>query len=673
VKSPNGNKNCEGYVKVEKLSNNLEYTAYLDCGKGDNLLVSSSYINYGGNYLDEFNEVIKTSDNGYIAVGRSNSTNYSGNSGKGAAMNYDAIIVKYNSEGIEEWSRNFGGSKQDQFYGVTEDKNGYVVVGDSVSQDGDLSDLETGQHNSGNIVLKKILFLYNGIQHSYAASIIYQGNNYYIGGSSRGIDTQAPKIYFSKYDSNFNQLFVNSYGGTNYDSSGGKIIKNNQNNIVIVGTSGSNNNEMSDIKIGPLGNYDAAIFVANDANGGIIEKGIFGGASANDSFAHAVEVDDGYIAVGYSGSSDHHMEGLYKGGNDAVVVKYSKTAVSGILPIVWKKVIGGSNDDRFSKVILNNNELTIFGYTNSIDGDIEGIRKVTNEYYDGLIVKMDLAGNILSKQTYGGSKSDFLISGLYNINKYVTVGRSFSTDSDIEPFNFGNSDAIMATLDNNLIPIKNFQLQTLLLSKQKEITKNYGTSIPLPVNKGNFKLYTTNDATKDLGVWCTTNNFLDVNSNYNAINCLLPFDDGDIKRLYFGSINYVNSVIINPNSNNNWLRIYYNFGSAGSGEEVNNLYLWFANEGAVTIQEAANLGYIENLVISGGLTTGNYFFTNSFNILSGGSTGPGVVPSLHILIKPKNKKLERITYNSARAPLITQARMEVHEFNNFDISIIPTS
>ena len=322
---------------------------------------------------------------------------------------------------------------------------------------------------------------------------------------------------------------------------------------------------------------------------------------------------------------------------------------------------------------MNNNELTIFGYTNSIDGDIEGIRKINNEYYDGLIVKMDLVGNTISKQTYGGSKSDFLSSGLYNINKYVTVGRSFSIDSDIEPFNFGNSDAIMATLDNNLIPIKNFQLQTLLLSKQKEITKNYGTSIPIPANKNNFKLYTTNDATKDLGVWCTTNSYLDVNSNYNAVNCLLPFDEGDIKRLYLGAINYVNSVEINPINYNNWISIYYNFGSAGSSEEINNLHLWFANEGSVTIQEAANLGYIEKLVISGGLTTGNYFFTNSFNILSGGSTGYGAVPSLHILIKPKNKKLEKITYNSNRAPLITQARMEIHEFNNFDISITPTS
>ncbi len=667
VNNPAGSEACEGYVKVENVSGKITYSAYLDCGNGQNLLVDSSYVNYGGNYLDDFKEIKSTSDGGYIVVGSSNSTTYSGNTNKGSEMNYDAIIVKYDSNGVEEWSRNFGGSNHDYFHAVVEDNGGYVAVGESISQDGDMSNLETKQHNSilvkydynGNLVEKKVLFSYTGIPHSYARSIIYDGNNYYIGGSARGVNTAAPEMYIGKYDSSFNQIWVKTYGGTNYASYEGKIIKNSEGNLVIFGNSGSTNNEMSGLKIGPLGNRDAVIIVVDENNGNIISKGIFGGTNGPDSFEDIVEISDGYIAVGYSGSNDYHMENLHKGGNDAIVVKYSKVAIDGILPIQWVKVVGGSNNDQFNKLIIRNNVLTLIGSSNSIDGDMQSITKASNEFYDGFVVKMDIDGNVISKITYGGNKSDFLNSGIYNLNKYVIVGRSFSTDGNIEPFNLGNSDAIVVTLDDDLNPVKEFKLQTLLLIKPKEIVKNYGVAIPLPENKDNLKLYTTNDATKDLGTWYTSYSYLDPNSNYKAVNCLQPFDDANIKRLYSGAVNYQNTVSINPENKNNWVRIMFNFGSSSAGQEINSLYLKFNEREAVSVNEAVSLGYIEPLVISGGLTTGVYFFENTFNVLSGGSSGLGTVPSLNILIKPRDLKLEMVSFNSAKEPLITQARFEV--------------
>ncbi|MGE5456694.1 MAG: prepilin-type N-terminal cleavage/methylation domain-containing protein [Ignavibacteriales bacterium] len=682
VENPGGTEACEGYVKVEKENdnNNLIYTPYLDCANGNNLLVDSSYVNYGGNYLDNFTSIKKTADGGYIVVGGSNSTAYSGNTAKGNTISDDGIIVKYNSNGIEEWSRNFGGSSIDYFYDVVEDTSGYVVVGQTTSSDGDLAGLDIGDFNSilvkynkqGDLVNKKVIVKRVGTSGSSANSIILSNGNYYVTGNSRNVNgVGANLMYIISYDSDFNQLSANTYGGTS-SSVSNSIITNSKNNLMIVGNSSSVNNEMVGIKIGIQGNSDAVIFEIDSTTKSIVSKGIFGGTDGNESFNDIIEVSDGYIAIGNSDSTDHDMAGLNNGGIDAIVVKYSKTPdVNGVLPIIWKKVIGGTNSDLFRSIINEGNELIIVGESNSIDFDLEEITKASNQYYDGFLVRLDLSGNILGKETYGGTKSDYLTNIIKDGDKLVAVGRSFSTDNDIEPFNLGNSDALMINFDLDLNPIKNFKLKTLLKSVPQELVKNYGTSIPLPANKDTLNLYTTNDATKDLESWCGSGN-IDPNSNYNYVICLKPFDTANIKLLYSNVFNYANSVNVSVQDSNNWLKLYFYFGNAGAGNEVSNVKVTFEGETAVTIQEAVNLGYIEPLVLLGDARSGTgYFFENSFNIISGGTSGLGTYASISVLMKPKNKKLLNISFASAKEHAIVNAKFNVYEFNNYDISLTP--
>jgi prepilin-type N-terminal cleavage/methylation domain-containing protein len=677
VNNPGGSEACEGYVKVEKVNNNLTYTAYLDCGNGHNLLVDSSYVNYGGDYLDNFESIKKTTDGGYIVVGNSNSTSYSGNTTKGDNVNYDAIIVKYDSDGVEQWSRNFGGSSNDYFYDVIQVADGYVAVGQTTSNDGDLSSLDAGDYNSllvkydnqGNLVHKKILFKRVGTSGSSANSVIFSNGNYYVLGNSRGVNgVGANLMYIAAYDSNFNEIRANTYGGT-YSSNARSILINDSGNFVIVGNSSSTNNEMSDIKIGIQGNSDAVIFEIDKNNQSIISKGIFGGTDGADSFYDVIELSDGYIAVGNSNSTDHDMDGINKGGTDAIVVKYGKTTdINGVLPIIWKKVIGGSNNDIFRSIIIDNDELVVVGDSNSIDFDLENITKANNEYYDGLIVRLSQTGEIINKATYGGTKSDFLNKGIKDDNKLVVVGRSFSIDTNIEPFNLGNSDAVMINLDLDFNPINNFQLKTLLKNKPKELVKNYGENIPLPENRDSLKLYTTNDATNDLGSWCTTGN-VDPNSNYNHVNCLQPFDSADMVKLYENIVTYNNNVDVNVNNINNWIRLYFYFGNGGANE-ISNVKITFDGSLEMTIEEAVNQDYIEPLVLLGSSRSGTgYYFPDTFNIISGGSSGTGNFPLTYVLIKPKNKKLINISFDSSKELLSTQANFQVHEFNNYDISL----
>ncbi|MDD3392985.1 MAG: type II secretion system protein, partial [Bacilli bacterium] len=450
IKNTSG-ESCVGYVKVDKTQEDYDYTVYLDCGNGENLLVDSSYVNYGGDYLDEFQDVIETSDGGYLAVGYSNSTTFSDNTRYGDTLNYDAIIVKYDSNGLEEWSHNFGGTSNDYFYSVIDDGSGYVVVGESQSQDEDMEAITTVAYNSvlvkynysGGVMSEKLV---TGTSKSSTTSkkVLYSNGYYYVIGFGRNVLSSGAQLqYLVKYDSNFDEVWTKTYGGT-YIAWAYNAIINSDGDIVIVGASSSTDNEMADIKIGIQGDRDAIIFVIDNDAGTIINKGAFGGTDGEENFYDVVEVSDGYVVIGASSSTDTDMSLLSKGSTDAIVVKYSKTAnENGVLPIEWKKVIGGSNDDVFKNIGIYNNSLYLIGYSNSIDDDLESITKNNNEYYDGFIVKMDLNGNVITKTTYGGSKSDYFYNSVLINNTIVLVGSSFSTDGDMESFNLGNSDAIM--------------------------------------------------------------------------------------------------------------------------------------------------------------------------------------------------------------------------------------
>ncbi|MDD3392735.1 MAG: type II secretion system protein [Bacilli bacterium] len=680
IKNTSG-ESCAGYVKVEKTEEDYDYTVYLDCGNGENLLVDSSYVNYGGDYLDEFQDVIETNDGGYLAVGRSNSSTFSDNARYGDILNYDAIIVKYDSNGLEEWSHNFGGTGNDCFYSVIDDGSGYVVVGIISSIDGDMDDLDASEYDNsvlvkysynGNLVNKKIVTKSLTLTGSAATKILYNDNYYYVIGHSRNVlSSSYCTQYIIKYDSNFNKVWTKTYGG-NYTAYAYGAIFNSDGDIVIVGSSGSVDGEMSDIKIGDKGNADATIFVVDNNTGAIISKGIFGGTDGSDTFRDVVEVDDGYIVVGYTSSSDNDMNGLYKGSGDAVAIKYSKTAnENGVLPIEWIRVIGGTSSDYLKKIFVQDDYIILAGYTNSIDGDLQDISKTLLSDYDGLIVKMDLSGNILLKTTYGGSQSEYLNGGIYSNGKYILVGSSFSLDEDMESFNLGNSDAIMLSIDADLNIIDGFKLETLLMSNQKEIIVDYGTSIPTVEEKDNLKLYTTNDASSDLNKWCTSSSIIDPNSNYNYVPCLKPFDEGNIISLAYQSVSTANLVEINQKENNDWIRLYFNYGNAGN-VEMSNLKLNFGDSNYVTVEEAVNLGYIEPLVLSGMIASrSDLVFPNSYNVISGESSGSGYCSGIIILIKTKTQKLTSITFDTNRELTTVQAQIQISEFLNFDISLTP--
>lgn len=84
-------------------------------------------------------QVIKTADGGCASIGSTNS--FGGTVAATGHGNYDLWVVKYDAVGTVEWQKLFGGSEEDRGYSVYQTSdNGFVVVGYTKSDDGDVTD-----------------------------------------------------------------------------------------------------------------------------------------------------------------------------------------------------------------------------------------------------------------------------------------------------------------------------------------------------------------------------------------------------------------------------------------------------------------------------------------------------------------------------------------------------
>lgn len=103
----------------------------------------------------------------------------------------------------------------------------------------------------------------------------------------------------------------------------------------------------------------------------------------------------------------------------------------------WQKSLGGTATDEARSVYQTSDGGSIIaGNSNSIDGDVTG----NHGSYDYWVVKVDAAGTVQWKNSYGGSASDkgYAVIQLSN-GGYLIVGNASSTDGDVTG-NHGSSD-----------------------------------------------------------------------------------------------------------------------------------------------------------------------------------------------------------------------------------------
>ncbi len=102
---------------------------------------------------DHMYGVIQTNDNGYLALLSSASDGVSGNieCNTGSPTQFDAVVFKVDSVGNSEWHKCFGGTGTDTFNNAISLDDGYLICGNTSSNDGDLTG--SGWHGEKDIWL----------------------------------------------------------------------------------------------------------------------------------------------------------------------------------------------------------------------------------------------------------------------------------------------------------------------------------------------------------------------------------------------------------------------------------------------------------------------------------------------------------------------------------------
>ncbi|MEX0724482.1 MAG: hypothetical protein WD053_11415 [Gracilimonas sp.] len=284
---------------------------------------------YGGSSNDYANSIQITDDGGYIVAGwsRSNNGDISGNNGFD-----DYWIVKLDGSGDIQWEENYGGSSNEQANSIqTTDDGGYIVVGWSTSDDGDVSGHYGNEFREDYWIVKL----------DGSGSIEWEGN----------------------------------YGGTMYDEAH-SVQQTDDGGYIVAGESNSDDGDVSD-------NKGSNFWIVKlDGSGSIEWEENYGGSSGE--YAHSIQTTDdgGYIVAGWAISDDGDVSGQH-GFGDYWVVK-----LGGSGNIEWEGNYGAGQIDRaYSIQQIDVGSYIVAGqsyYSSSDDGDVSG----NNGVWDYWVVKL---------------------------------------------------------------------------------------------------------------------------------------------------------------------------------------------------------------------------------------------------------------------------------------------
>lgn len=345
---------------------------------------------YGGTDDDRGNDVLQTSDGGYVIIGFSKSIDGNVTENNGA---HDYWISKLNASGTILWQKSFG------FLGAD--------IGNSIIQTNDGGFLLTGvldvsaSNGEGNSKSSKSKF-----------SSRHAGGDYWV----IKIDSSGEKQW--------SRFFGGTFTDTPYDA-----IQTNDNGYLIVGSSDSNDVDIKNSK----GSYDFWVIKISETGNLVWEKS-FGGSQTDEARAIAKSNDGNYIIVGDTRSNDLDVKNN-KGAADLWAIK-----ISPLGELIWEKTFGGNSFD-VARSISKTQEgsFIISGSSRSIDGNLTD----NNGQNDAWVIKIDNNGNLKWQKSIGGSEIDFAYDAVELNNKdIIVVGDSSSSNLDVSNNN-GFSDLLI--------------------------------------------------------------------------------------------------------------------------------------------------------------------------------------------------------------------------------------
>lgn len=359
---------------------------------------------FGGRGADGGNDVLGTSDGGYISVGYTNAY--------GSGKN-DVWIIKTDFNGEKQWSRVYGGKLDDYGWGVTEsDDGGYVIAGETFSFGSGQSDIYLLKIDSnGNM---KWNTTFGGLAEDVAYSVVNSNDGGFIvaaqtksygkGGSdgmivkfdSKGIK-QWNRLFGGKGLDYLKSITVDSLKGyilaggsrsfNDGDNQGWVLSVNNdgyprwEKTYGDVGEDGFNmitrTKDGGFVAVGSSASFFSkgmkdVIMIKLDSDGQKLWMNLYGGRENDIGNAVNECKDGGFIIAGETTSYG-------KGKSDILLIKTDQLGIE-----KWKTTVGSVGVDIGNSV----QELTKGGYI------ISGTSTISNLSFDSILIKTDKKGKV---------------------------------------------------------------------------------------------------------------------------------------------------------------------------------------------------------------------------------------------------------------------------------------
>lgn len=236
---------------------------------------------YGGSGHDEARSVQQTTDSGYVIAGSIYSPNGTGN---------DFYVVKTDGQGDTLWTHTYGGSSDDFAYSIQQTMGGgYIVAGYTWRGDESLWDFYVVKIDCEGIELWTRT--YGGSSEDFALSIQQTADSgYVVAGYTYSFGGGGTDYYVVKTNVQGDELWTHTYGGSS-DDEAKSIQQTADGGYVIAGYTTSFGAGSTDYYV-----------VKTDAQGDALWTRTYGGIDDDAAYSIRQTTDGGYVVAGYTAS-----------------------------------------------------------------------------------------------------------------------------------------------------------------------------------------------------------------------------------------------------------------------------------------------------------------------------------------------------------------------------------
>ncbi len=178
------------------------------------------YRTWGGNGTESGNGVVvDSSDSVYIA-------GFTDSFGAGI---FDMTLVKYDSSGVQQWNRTWGGSESDSGFGVAVDSlDSVYIAGSTFSFGAGVTDMVLVKYNSSGVQQWNRTWGGRGYESGNGVAVD-SSDSVYLTGSTLSFGVGSYDMVLVKYDSSGVQQWYHTWGGNDEDYGRGGAVDSSDN------------------------------------------------------------------------------------------------------------------------------------------------------------------------------------------------------------------------------------------------------------------------------------------------------------------------------------------------------------------------------------------------------------------------------------------------------------